>query len=475
MDVSHALEALRRALLNAKFALRGTQEYSSLNSSTYQSGLNIDISPACLFQPQTEEEVANFLNTIRPFVIAGGAAFAIAGGGRQPAPDCSNINDGITVNLSLLKCIDVQVGRVSIAAGELWSSVYDKLGEQGLGCAGSRLVLNYEIVLASGDIVNANANDNTDLWVALRDGGNNFGVVTRFDMRTFKQGQMYGGSIYYTGATFPSQAELLVSKLQKPNATDKTHLMVSLGYTAAFGPDPVGLNQLYYKDEVETPSVLEPFTPFQAQIPGLNTLRLHTLAEASREQAGEVSTLQRSAYMNTHVRANIACLLAGAKIWQAALEPIKSCEGLICSYTLQPYPLSLLAASDTKGGNSLGLDAAHGPVVSIALLGYWNNAGDDDRILNAFKGALEKIDQEAKTSGQALDFKFMNYSFTFQDPIGSYGSENKMRLQDVSRKFDPEDVFQKGVPGVEVVRLINVAKCQINTRPLSTLYCPCSP
>jgi hypothetical protein len=32
-----------------------------------------------------------------------------------------------------------------------------------------------------------------DLYYALRGGGNNFGIVTRFDMETFPQGKMWGG------------------------------------------------------------------------------------------------------------------------------------------------------------------------------------------------------------------------------------------------------------------------------------------
>lgn len=51
-------------------------------------------------------------------------------------------------------------------------------------------VINFEVVLASGDIVNANAHENPDLWFALKGGSNNFGVVTRFDLRTFKQGKI---------------------------------------------------------------------------------------------------------------------------------------------------------------------------------------------------------------------------------------------------------------------------------------------
>lgn len=39
-------------------------------------------------------------------------------------------------------------------------------------------------MLANGDIVNANAGENTDLFWALKGGGPNFGIVTRFDVNT---------------------------------------------------------------------------------------------------------------------------------------------------------------------------------------------------------------------------------------------------------------------------------------------------
>jgi hypothetical protein len=150
--------------------------------------------------------------------------------------------------------------------------------------------------------------------------------------------------------------------------------------------------------------------------------------------------------MNLHVKADVATLLAGGEIWKAALEPVKNCEGLICSYTLQPYARSLLQASAKKGGNSLGLDPSS-PIVSVAFLMYWNLSIDDERILGTFRSALEKMREDASSRGQLIDFVYMNYSFNFQDPISSYGLENKKHLQQVSRKFDPEGIFQKGVPG----------------------------
>lgn len=44
-------------------------------------------------------------------------------------------------------------------------------------------MVNFEVVLADGSIVNANANEHRDLWRALKGGSGNFGFVTRVDTR----------------------------------------------------------------------------------------------------------------------------------------------------------------------------------------------------------------------------------------------------------------------------------------------------
>jgi len=63
------------------------------------------------------------------------------------------------------------------------------------------------------------------------------------------------------------------------------------------------------------------------------------------------------------------------------------------------------------------------------------------------RAILEKIEKDSEARKTSAPFKFLNYSSQFQDPISSYGEENKKRLQAVSIKFDPEGLFQKSVPG----------------------------
>ena len=52
-------------------------------------------------------------------------------------------------------------------------------------------------MLANAQIVNVNVDSYPDLYWALRGGGNNFGIVTRFDLETFEQGNMWGGMAFY--------------------------------------------------------------------------------------------------------------------------------------------------------------------------------------------------------------------------------------------------------------------------------------
>jgi hypothetical protein len=153
------------------------------------------------------------------------------------------------------------------------------------------------------------------------------------------------------------------------------------------------------------------------------------------------------AYMNTTIKADAATLKAIVEIYTTALEPIKSIDGLVCSLTVQPYPLSLLHKSAELGGNSLRLSPESGPLVSLLLLAYRAKKDDDEKLLAAQKDTLNKIRDEAVKRNVHVPFEFLDYAFSQQDPVGSYGVENRERLRDVSRKYDPEGVFQKLVPG----------------------------
>jgi len=63
-------------------------------------------------------------------------------------------------------------------------------------------VASYEVVTASGLIVTASPTKYSDLYWALRGGGNNFGVVTKFNVNAFPLGNMWGGARLYSPDSF---------------------------------------------------------------------------------------------------------------------------------------------------------------------------------------------------------------------------------------------------------------------------------
>jgi FAD/FMN-containing dehydrogenase len=92
-------------------------------------------------------------------------------------------------------------------------------------------VLNYQVVLANGTLLNANKDSHEDLFVALKGGGNNFGVVTRFDLQTFPQGKISTTTITYNisqrAKLFEAFTHLLDSSTYDPLASLVTTLVYS--------------------------------------------------------------------------------------------------------------------------------------------------------------------------------------------------------------------------------------------------------
>ncbi len=102
-----------------------------------------------------------------------------------------------------------------------WGDVYSFLEPHGLGVAGGRLspvgvpglllaggvnfygnqvgwgcdtVVSYEVVLADGSIVEVDKDSYPDLFWALKGGSSNFGLVTRFSLKTVKSSLVWAGS-----------------------------------------------------------------------------------------------------------------------------------------------------------------------------------------------------------------------------------------------------------------------------------------
>jgi hypothetical protein len=143
-----------------------------------------------------------------------------------------------------------------------------------------------EVVLASGLTVNANATENPDLFTALKGGSNNFGVVTRFDLQIYPQGNFWGGFIAYPGTNTTITQDLAAFyNYMEPDRFDPYAKMITaIEYESALRSVLVSNGIYYTKPEVD-PLVFQPFLKIEPQIE--NTLRISNISDFVAEEKSQ--------------------------------------------------------------------------------------------------------------------------------------------------------------------------------------------
>lgn len=130
--------------------------------------------------------------------------------------------------------------------------------------------------------MNANSTSHPDLFTALKGGQNNFGVVTRVDLKTFKQGPLWGGVIFYSNST---DEELLdtFTAFKNPKKFDP-YAMLTFGFLYDTAQNTLAADIAMYHSRPERVkgSTLESFAKIQPQL--LNSLRIGPPGSFAGEQ-----------------------------------------------------------------------------------------------------------------------------------------------------------------------------------------------
>ncbi|KUI58356.1 Bifunctional solanapyrone synthase [Cytospora mali] len=447
--------------------------------SEYWSAQQSEVTPACLFRPAQAKEIAVALLLSR----LAECQFAVKSGGHAAFKGASNIENGLTIDLGELNHIALSPSgnTASIGTGNTWYDVYTALEPLNRTVVGGRVasvgigglvlgggisylsniygwacdnIAEYEVVTASGAILYASEASHPDLYWALRGGGNNFGIVTRFTAYAYPQGQMWGGDRVFPIAVNTSLIQNFVAFGRGSNGTfedPNAAIIMSFAFDTSSGTW-LAVTSLEYaipQQNGSRPAVFDGFF----HVPDI--LSDGTANKFMSELTHDLDVLSPRGYRDTYWEVTFLLderiISAVLEIWQEEAEKLTTTLGSgvqLPALDFQVITEPQLEHMRRAGGNALGLaDEGSGPLVIAHWTYMWDDASKDPAILEGY----QRIVDRAKAAGEALganhQFIYMNYASQFQDPVSGYGPENKARLLAVSKKYDPHGVFQALQPG----------------------------
>jgi hypothetical protein len=424
--------------------------------------------PYCIFKPEETLDVSTLVLLSRithcPFAVRSGGHAAFAG--------ASSVNGGITVVFERMKNITLSKDKTiaSIEPGNLWYGIYTTLAKEKLAVVGGRVsdvgigglttgggisffsnqygwacdnVESFEVVTASGRIINASPTEHADLYWALRGGGNNVGIVTRFNLRTFAHGPlMFGGERLFFNSSFPAAIDAFVNL--GVHATDDLkaaqYLAIALDATSN---TKIAVAQLEYADPVLDAPIFEEYR----NIPAFSdTTQLNTLAYFTQQLNNRNPKGFRETYWTASSKLDREMVHFVFNVTFEEFAKIRDVAGIVPANALQIITVPQLEQMQKNGGNALGLSPSDGPIFLLDLNCRWDNIEDDERVLKANANVIRRMREEAKRRDIVNDYLYMNYASQFQDVIASYG-ESAKRLKSIAHRYDPTGVFQRLQPG----------------------------
>jgi hypothetical protein len=407
--------------------------------------------------------------------------FAVKSGGHMPFAGASNIDNGVVLDLSKINDTQLSADRkiVSIGPGSTWQAAANKLDGTGIGIPVGRCpstavggvtlgggisffapklgfaadnVLNFEIVLASGETVNANATSNSDLWVALKGSSGNLGIITRFDFAAFAQPH-----IWAAGVPLPadeSSTSLALTAMHGITAMHRMFPKLAYGnmfsFNASRTPEGGIWNSIVFSgddiNELQLPAMPITVGGITTELKLTDHMVETSLANLLKDSDffpwGFRNYIATIAFVN-----DLPTLNHVHELTVELYKTVRHVEGMQWLFAYEPLPHLFTEHSTSRGGNMLGLNRTADDLILMQLAPRWTSADDDDVMYDTAKKWVKQVKGYTQSVGKASDYLYLNYADGFQDPITAYGEDSVKYLQHVSQKYDKQGVFQRAVKG----------------------------
>ncbi|EEH05600.1 FAD binding domain-containing protein [Histoplasma capsulatum G186AR] len=445
----------------------GSETYNSENHHYFNAAAASK--PLCVFVPRNTHEVAGAVEIL----AASHTEFAVRGAGHMPIPGYANTDGGVLIAFTKMKQLHLSADKsfVSVGPGNTWLNVYQYLEPHGLVALGGRVgsvgvpglllgggisfysnqygfaannVVSYEVVLANGKIVQATAKQNSDLFWALKGGGNSFGIVTRFDLVTFNSPQTCGGIMVHQGTPHDEFSRAISRFVQDGSKDAKAAIIPTITFIPSQDVTAYISFLFYDGAECDQPALSD----FLA-IPSVNnTYRQATMAQLAAEQDAFIPMGTRRSF---HVVSSFATPEAIEIIYDVFATTFKAelwdVPNITTSIAYQPMTKRFVEEGDRRGGNPQGIDASKAPYFWVVQDLSWTDAKYDQRIAEYRRLAAAKTEAKLAAAGLKAEYRYMNDADKGQTVFETYGGDNLAKLKEIRAKYDPTRLFTDSLAG----------------------------
>ena len=381
---------------------------------------------------------------------------AVRGGGHNVGGR-GTVDNGLMIDLAPMKGIHVDAAKRTARAqgGVLWRELNRETQVHGLattgGVVGSTglagltlggglgwLMTKYglaldnlrsaEMVLADGSIVRAAADENPDLFWAIRGGGGNFGIAASLEYALHPVGPMITGGL----VAHPLQnARDVLRFFRETCATLPDEMMMAAGLLTApdgSGNKLVGLLAAHCGTLAQGEAAVKPIKAFGPPV---------------MDAMGPISYCQQNGLLDPSLPKGALNYWKSHFLTELSDDAINA---MIDAFSRCPSPMSQMVIEHFHGA------ASRVPVkdtacalritgFNVVIISQWMDAKDNDRCIKWGRDTYAALEPYLGSA------RYVNYLDVDEpgDPAAVAYGENYARLRELKTKYDPENIFHINV------------------------------
>ncbi|KAF2215444.1 hypothetical protein CERZMDRAFT_94855 [Cercospora zeae-maydis SCOH1-5] len=420
------------------------------SQSSYWSAQQAALKPSCRFYPRGSREIQEALADI---ILPYNVTIAITSGAGSSNKGASNVQDGITIDMSRLNFTSLQDNdqTIAIGVGARWRDVYKKLAKHNLTVAGSRIaddavgghvlggglpwsanehgwtcdgMLELQVLTPQAQILWASEHWNEDLLWTGRGSLGAIGIITEIKLPTKKTG----------------------------TSTANPHIDPAQSAYLSFGRLPGKKAWTYRAHLLNTePQKQSNALDMFLHIPSRsNTLRAATILGITTENAKDATPGLRRSKFTLTAKLSLQTMqtlhdLIKAQTNKVVFDGDDRKAQILTTY--DPITIPHLQAS-SRQTNIFDLNPTDGPLLLITVEFSWSDKFRDDYFAQEARKLRRAMQQELSTLRALHRFVYPAYAAEDQDLSAGLSPYTKGMLREVRKRYDPDELWERHVPGV---------------------------